>query len=83
MALQLKNVNINYFKGPHPSGNVGVQVHHVNPIKHRQDIVWYLDPQHLITIGKLFYTGIVDSRRIISTGGLNDKSNQYYQSNNL
>ena len=27
-----KGVQINKFSGPHPSGNVGVQIHHIDPI---------------------------------------------------
>ena len=29
---QLSNYKSTVFEGPHPSGNVGVQIHHVNPI---------------------------------------------------
>ena len=31
----LKNVQVNKFSGPHPAGNVGIQIHHTNPIKQR------------------------------------------------
>ena len=29
---KLKNVEINYFSGPHPAGIVGIQINHLNPI---------------------------------------------------
>ena len=47
-----KNVQINNISGPHPCGNVGVQVHHIDPIN-KDDIVWYLYPQDILTI--VFY----------------------------
>ena len=39
-----QGVQINKFTGPHPVGNVGVQIHHLDPIN-RGDVVWYLYPQ--------------------------------------
>ena len=33
MAGMPKNVKINNFDGPHPSGNPGIQIHHLDPIK--------------------------------------------------
>ena len=29
---ELDDFNKNIFSGPHPSGNVGVQIHHIDPI---------------------------------------------------
>ena len=37
---QAKGVQINAFEGPHPAGNVGVQIHHVEPIN-KGEVVWY------------------------------------------
>ena len=31
-AVLFQGVQINKFSGPHPSGNVGVQIHHIDPI---------------------------------------------------
>jgi len=71
-------VQLNYFKGPHPAGNVGVQIYHLDPIN-KGDIVWYLDPQAVVTIGKLFLEGKYDaSRRIALVGSEVDKP-QYFK----
>ena len=36
------NVELHQFEGPHPSGNVGIHIHNIDPIKDKNDIVWYL-----------------------------------------
>jgi len=73
-----KGVQLNYFKGPHPAGNVGIQIHHLNPIN-KGDIVWYLDPQGVVTIGKLFLEGKYDASRRIALVGSEVEKPQYYK----
>jgi Na+-transporting NADH:ubiquinone oxidoreductase subunit A len=63
-----KRVQINEFSGPHPTGNVGVQISRLNPIN-KGDVVWFLYPQDVITIGKLFLEGKYDATRIIALTG--------------
>ena len=46
-------VQINRISGMHPAGNVGVQIHHIDPIN-KDDIIWYLSPQDVLTIATLF-----------------------------
>ncbi len=65
---QAKNVTITAFDGPHPAGNVGVQINHVSPIA-KGDIVWTIDPQAVIFIGRLFNTGRVDMTRTVAVTG--------------
>jgi Na+-transporting NADH:ubiquinone oxidoreductase subunit A len=50
---EAKNVEKHWFRGPHPSGNVGVHIHHVDPIRTGQSI-WTVDVQNVITIGGMF-----------------------------
>ena len=58
----------NYFAGKHPSGNVGIQIHHTAPIN-TGDVVWTLKVQDVIILGRLFMTGAYDTRtRIALTG---------------
>jgi Na+-transporting NADH:ubiquinone oxidoreductase subunit A len=64
----LKGAQINYFDGPHPSGLVGVQIHHLDPIN-KGDIVWTINPQHLAFIGRFFATGVVDVRQKVALAG--------------
>ena len=54
---EANNVELHRFSGPHPTGCVGVQIHHIDPIKHRRDVVWTTTVQGLILIGRLFLEG--------------------------
>ncbi|MCS7005578.1 MAG: Na(+)-translocating NADH-quinone reductase subunit A [Cytophagales bacterium] len=73
-----KNCQINKFVGKHPVGNVGVQIHHINPIN-KGDIVWTLNPWAVCLIGKLFLEGIYDASKIIAVAGSEVKNPQYYK----
>lgn len=70
-------VNTYSFSGPHPAGNVGVQIHHVDPIN-KGELVWYVNPQDVANIGRLFSTGKVDLKKTIAVGGSHIKEPQYY-----
>jgi Na+-transporting NADH:ubiquinone oxidoreductase subunit A len=70
------NVVLHRFSGPHPSGNVGVHIHHHDPIN-KGDIVWYLDPMDVIQIGKLFISGHPDHSAIIAITGSEIKNTGY------
>ena len=67
----------NEFSGPHPSGNVGVQIHHMDPIN-KNDIVWSTSPFGLIQIGKLFKEGIYDASKKICLAGSSVNKPMYY-----
>jgi Na+-transporting NADH:ubiquinone oxidoreductase subunit A len=71
------NATINTFDGPHPAGNVGIQIHHTSPILPGQ-VVWYLSPQDVVIIGRLFNTGKYDATRTIALTGSEVKQPQYY-----
>lgn len=73
-----KNVQINKFSGPHPAGNVGIQIHHISPIN-KGETVWYLYPQDILTIGKLFSRGILDLTRLVAVCGSEVKKPKYYK----
>ncbi|GIV38124.1 MAG: Na(+)-translocating NADH-quinone reductase subunit A [Cyclobacteriaceae bacterium] len=75
---QVKGVELNKFSGPHPSGCVGVQIHHIDPIN-KGDVVWTIQPQGVIQIGKLFLNGIYDASKIIALAGSEVKEPQYYK----
>jgi Na+-transporting NADH:ubiquinone oxidoreductase subunit A len=65
---QLTGVEFRYFKGKHPAGNIGTQIHKINPIN-KGEIVWHIDPQALIMIGKLFLYNKLDfSKRVVLCG---------------
>ncbi len=59
MPEVLKNiagVEISYFSGPHPAGNVGVHIHHLDPLN-KGEVIWFVNLQDVITIGRLFEEG--------------------------
>ncbi len=74
----VKNIEITQFSGPHPAGNVGVQIHHLSPIN-KGDIIWTITPQEVIYIGRLFETGKIDFSKIIALTGSEVQSPQYYK----
>ncbi len=73
---QVKGAEVNKFSGQHPVGCVGVQIHHLDPIN-KGDIVWTINPQGVIEIGKLFLQGVYDSLRIIALTGSELKEPHY------
>jgi Na+-transporting NADH:ubiquinone oxidoreductase subunit A len=64
----IKNAQVNQFSGPHPAGNVGVQIHHLDPIN-KGDIVWTVSPVGVVQIGKAVLEGIYDASKIIAVTG--------------
>ena len=65
---QAKNVTVNVFDGPHPAGNVGVQINHIAPVN-KGETVWTIDPQAVLFIGRLFRTRQVDLTRGVAVTG--------------
>ena len=63
-----KNVQINKISGPHPAGNVGIQMHHIDPVN-KGEVVWVLNALDVLTIGKLFKEGKFDASRTIAVSG--------------
>lgn len=65
---ECKGVKLHRFRGPHPAGNVGVQINRVDPIN-KGEYVWTLNPQQVVIIGRLFLTGNYDARINIPIAG--------------
>ena len=72
-----KGVQINQFSGPHPAGNVGIQIHHIDPI-FKGDIVWTVNPLDVIILGRLFIKGIYDATKVIALAGSEVKKPRYF-----
>ncbi|UCS95322.1 Na(+)-translocating NADH-quinone reductase subunit A [Echinicola marina] len=64
----VQGVQVNKFEGPHPAGNVGVQIHHIDPIN-KGDLVWTVNPYGVVQIGKLFLDGILDASKLVAITG--------------
>ena len=73
---QARNVTVTVFDGPHPAGNVGVQINHIAPVN-KGETVWTIDPQAVIFIGRLFNTGRVDLTRTVAIAGSEVKKSAY------
>lgn len=63
-----KDVVITTFDGPHPAGNVGVQINHIDPIV-KGETVWTIGAEAVIFIGRLMNTGRVDMTRTVALTG--------------
>ena len=55
-------------KGPHPAGNVGVQIANISPIN-KGEVVWTLDAVTLRRIGHLVINGTIDTSTIVALTG--------------
>lgn len=75
---EAKNVEKHYFSGPHPAGNVGIQIHHVDPIN-RDEAVWYIKPQDVANIGYLFQEGKYHPERVVAVAGSEVQKRLHYK----
>ena len=76
--MEFDNIINQTISGPHPSGNVGIQIHHIKPLK-PGEVVWTVNAQHVITIGKLFQLGYYDPKCVVSIGGSGSSNPQTLQ----
>ncbi|MDA0930543.1 MAG: Na(+)-translocating NADH-quinone reductase subunit A [Bacteroidetes bacterium] len=56
------------FDGPHPSGNVSVQMHHISPIN-KGEFAWYVQAEDVARIGTLVAEGRFDGHRRLALVG--------------
>ena len=75
---QAKGVERVRFRGRHPAGNVGVQIHHIAPIG-KGGAVWTIQPQHAAALGKLFTQGRYDVSKVVALVGSEVKKPRYYR----
>ena len=73
-----KGVQINWVSGPHPSGNVGVQIHHIQPLN-KGESVFTVAAQDVSLIGNAFLTGKYDASRLVAVGGSSVKAPKYFK----
>ena len=67
-APQVSGVELHAFKGKHPAGNVGVQIHHIDPIN-KGEKIWTVGYADVAVIGRLFLNGKVDMTRTVAVTG--------------
>ncbi|MBK7944782.1 MAG: Na(+)-translocating NADH-quinone reductase subunit A [Flavobacteriales bacterium] len=74
--LDAKGVVRSTYTGPHPAGNVGVQIHAVSPIN-KGDLIWTVGVQDVILIGRLFRQGKLDASRVVAVTGSEARNPKY------
>lgn len=74
----LSGVEISFFSGPHPAGNTGIHIHHLDPVN-KGEVVWYVNFQDVFAIGRLFTEGRYMPERIIALTGSEVVAPQYYR----
>lgn len=75
---KLTNVELHYFSGPHPAGNVGIQIHHISPVS-KGEVVWTVDLNDVVSLGRLFDTGFYNRGRIIALAGPGALQRKYHR----
>ncbi|MBL4653138.1 MAG: Na(+)-translocating NADH-quinone reductase subunit A, partial [Flavobacteriales bacterium] len=76
--VSAKNVQVNKVLGPHPAGNVGIQIHHIDPVN-KGEVVWVLKAPDVLAIGKFFKEGKYDASKVIALAGSKVNSSKYYK----
>ncbi|MDR0989020.1 MAG: Na(+)-translocating NADH-quinone reductase subunit A [Prevotellaceae bacterium] len=66
--LEARQVTLTAFDGPHPAGNVGVQISHIAPIA-KGEVVWTLGAEAVLFIGRLLNGGQIDFTRTVALTG--------------
>ena len=66
--IEFEDTQVQTISGPHPAGNVGIQIHHIKPLN-PNEVIWTINAQHVITLGNLFNTGEYDPSLVMSIGG--------------
>lgn len=67
-TVDLPNLAVHDFGGPHPAGLSGTHIHFIDPVSATKT-VWYLNYQDVIAFGCLFTTGELYNGRVISLAG--------------
>ena len=74
---ELKDCTLYEVAGPHPAGNVGVQLNNLAPLA-KSETVFTVNIQDLAIIGRLFQKGIVDYQKKVALTGPLAYGKQYY-----
>lgn len=74
----IKGVERHLVKGPHPAGNVGVQIHHIDPVNIGER-VWTVGAEDVAIIGNVFLTGELHADRTVAVCGSEAQTRQYFK----
>jgi len=76
--LNNQQFNIHYINGPHPAGNIGTQIAHIDPIN-KGEIIWTMNLQDVAVLGELVATGNYKPERVVAVAGPYIKNPHYYR----
>ena len=74
----IKGVELHKVTGPHPAGNVGVQIHKIDPLNIGER-VWVVGAEDVSIIGNVFLTGELHADRTVAVTGSEAKDRKYYK----
>ena len=77
---QLNNSKLttHHIKGPHPAGNIGTQIAHIDPIN-KGEVVWTMNPQDVAVLGELVTTGVYNPEKVVAVAGPQLHNPHYYR----
>ncbi len=73
----IKGVELHNVTGPHPAGNVGIQIHNIDPVN-QGERVWAVGVEDVAIIGNVFLTGEYRANRTVAVTGSEAKERKYY-----
>ena len=73
----IENVTYIPVQGPHPAGNLSVQIHKMAPLN-MGDCVWTIRPEDVANIGAFLKTGKFSPKRTVAVAGSSVESPQYF-----
>ncbi|MEO9532863.1 MAG: Na(+)-translocating NADH-quinone reductase subunit A [Crocinitomicaceae bacterium] len=66
----------NKITGKHPAGNVGTQIHHIDPVN-KGEFVWTVNALDVALIGRSLLAGKFDASRVVAVTGSEVKNPKY------
>jgi Na+-transporting NADH:ubiquinone oxidoreductase subunit A len=76
--LLAQGVEKHWFKGAHPAGTVGVQIHHIAPVA-KGEVAWHINPHDVVILGRLFTEGRYNTQGLVAVAGPEVAKPQYYK----
>jgi Na+-transporting NADH:ubiquinone oxidoreductase subunit A len=74
---KVNNTEVAEINGQHPAGNVGIQIHHLNPMN-KGEVIWTVNAQDVAIIGSFLRTGKVSAKKVIALTGSEVNTPKYY-----
>jgi len=71
-------LTVHSIQGPHPAGNVGVQIHHISPLN-SGEVVWTVAPEDVAILGRLITEKKYNVQRNVAVTGSEVENPKYYK----